>query len=63
MALMEERMKLADEVLVEIVDIVRTGLVEQKDISDLLRDLDLQVDKDQKLVLTEAFKSRKGRVT
>lgn len=57
-------MKLSDEVLVEIVDIVRTGLVEQKDISDLLRDLDLQVDDDQlidRLVLTSAYKARKGR--
>lgn len=62
-------MKLGDDVLVEIVDIVRTGLVEQKDISDLLRELDLeqltQMDdmSPRILTLTKEYKARKGRVT
>lgn len=67
-------MKLNDEVLLEIVDIVRIGLVEGKDVSDLLRDLDLDVEKgvaeaasiigsQDHLTLSQGYKARKGRVT
>lgn len=65
-------MKLSEDVLLEIVDIVRTGLTEQKDVSDLLRDLDVDIvttklnedgsaDK-QDITLSLAYKARKGRV-
>ena len=58
-------MKLGEDVLLEIVEIVRTGLSEGKDISDLLRDMDLDVDDSalvDKLVLSPAYRARKGRV-
>ena len=37
-------MKLAPEALLEIVNILRTGLAEGKDVSQALRELDLVVD-------------------
>lgn len=40
-------MRLGSDVLLEIVDIVRRGLVEGMDISDLLRELDLDETVDQ----------------
>ena len=55
-------MKLANDVLVEIIDIVRKGLVEQKDISDLLRDLDLEKDQSDKLCLTDKYKAKRSGV-
>lgn len=55
-------MKLSEEVLVEIIDIVRQGIVEGKDVSDLLRELDLEPGLDtNKLNLTFDYKSKKGR--
>lgn len=36
-------MKLSNEVMFEIIDIVREGLAEEKDISQMLRDIDLEV--------------------
>ena len=42
-------MKLAEDVLVEIIDIVRQGLSEGKDISDLLRNMELSVEPDSEL--------------
>lgn len=35
-------MKLADDALIRIIEILRQGLMEEKDISDLLRNLDLE---------------------
>lgn len=35
-------MKLADDALIRIIEILRQGLMEEKDISQLLRDLDLE---------------------
>lgn len=35
-------MKLADDALIRIIEILRQGLMENKDISDLLRGLDLE---------------------
>lgn len=35
-------MKLADDALIRIIEIFRQGLMEQKDISSLLRELDLE---------------------
>lgn len=53
-------MKLSDEVMLEIVDIFRQGLAEGKDVSDLLRDLDLEF-YFTKLSLSTAYKISKGR--
>ncbi len=36
-------MKLADDALIRIIEILRQGLMENKDISQLLRSLDLEV--------------------
>ncbi len=62
-------MKLGNDVLVEIVDIVRDGIANGKDISQSLRDIDLVQDvvladtyENQKLVLSNSYKSAKGRV-
>lgn len=44
-------MKLADDTLLMIVDIFRKGIVEMKDISQDLRDLDLIEDSEGKLTL------------
>ena len=42
-------MKLADDALIRIIEILRQGLMENKDISDLLRTLDLEVNSTGKL--------------
>ena len=42
-------MKLADDALIRIIEILRQGLMEGKDISDLLRGLDLEPDAHGKL--------------
>jgi hypothetical protein len=42
-------MKLADDALIRIIEILRQGLMESKDISDLLRGLDLEPDATGKL--------------
>jgi len=42
-------MKLDEDVLLEIVDIVRKGLIDGVDISDLLREMDLFVEPDSDL--------------
>lgn len=42
-------MKLADDALIGIIEIFRQGLMENKDISELLRGLDLEVSSDGKL--------------
>lgn len=35
-------MKLADDALIKIIEILRQGLMEGKDVSELLRELDLE---------------------
>lgn len=45
-------MKLADDALIRIIEILRQGLMEQKDISDLLRRLDLELDSSGKLAVS-----------
>ncbi len=42
-------MKLADDALIRIIEIFRQGLMEGKDISDLLRELELEKTADDKL--------------
>lgn len=42
-------MKLADNALIRIIEILRQGLMENKDISDLLRTLELEPDAEGKL--------------
>lgn len=54
-------MKLANDVLIEIVDIVRDGLVNGKDVSEALRQLDL-VGTENALTLSSEYKKSKGRV-
>ena len=47
-------MKLADDVLLEIIEILRKGLVEEMDVSQLLRKLDLSPNSNGKLSLSSA---------
>ena len=42
-------MRLADDALVRIIEILRQGLMENKDISDLLRELELEPNSQGKL--------------
>lgn len=62
-------MKLGNDVLIEIVDIVRDGIANGKDVSEALRGLDLVQDvvladvyENQRLVLSNTYKTSKGRV-
>lgn len=62
-------MRLGEDVLLEIIDIVRQGIVEGKDVSDMLRGLDLECPapvigggSDEKIVLSMKYKANKGRV-
>ena len=55
-------MKLSKEALVEIVDIVRQGIIELTDVSEKLRQLDLVVDGESNtLKLTQEYYASKGR--
>ena len=55
-------MKLGKDVLLEIVDLVRKGLVENRDISEELRALDLEESADHRgLLLSDAYLANKGR--
>lgn len=54
-------MKLDKNVLIEIVSIVQEGLMEQKDISDGLRNLDLENREEGFLGLSDSYYSDKGR--
>lgn len=45
-------MKLADDALIAVIEILRKGLIEQMDISQLLRDLDLFPDVNNKLSIS-----------
>ncbi|MHB8407897.1 MAG: hypothetical protein ACYDHY_07425 [Acidiferrobacterales bacterium] len=62
-------MRLAKEVLIEIVDLVRQGLVTNTDISEKLRQLDLEVKADAEnqglpsLALTEEYLIKNPRGT
>lgn len=48
-------MKLADNALLEIIDIVREGISEGRDISQMLRDLDLSSTDDGRLGLSSTY--------
>lgn len=48
-------MKLHGEVLLEIISMFQKGILEETDISELMRELDLE-QKDGLLVLTEEYK-------
>lgn len=50
-------MKLADDALIRIIEILRQGLMENKDISNLLRGLDLEVNSLGKLGVSSADSS------
>lgn len=55
-------MKLAKDALIEIIDIVRQGLATATDISENLRQLDLEVDEGtSSLRLTSDYQKAKGR--
>jgi len=47
-------MKLADDALIAVIEILRKGLIEQMDISQLLRDLDLFPDVNNKLSISNS---------
>jgi hypothetical protein len=47
-------MKFADDALIRIIEIFRQGLMEGKDISDLLRGLKLEKNADGKLSVSES---------
>lgn len=49
-------MKLAKDVLLEIVDIIRNGLVAGTDVSQALRNLDLSKNEDDTLSLSKEYK-------
>lgn len=51
---MEKKMKLAPDALIGIIEILRKGLVENTDISQLLKELDLVEDGAGKLRLSGA---------
>lgn len=53
-------MKLSKEVLIEIVSIVQDGILEGRDISDGLRDLDL-IQKEDQLNLSEEYVAQHPR--
>ena len=55
-------MKLGKNVLVEIVSIVQGGLVHQTDVSDDLRNIDLELEGDE-LVLSHDYLKAKGRIS
>jgi len=61
-------MKLGEDVLLEIVDIVRQGLLEGKDISNLLRDIELEIPTQmddmspRRVCLSREHYVKKGRV-
>lgn len=53
-------MKLGEDVLLEIMSILQRGLLEQRDVSQMLRDLDIVQGNEGKLNLTKEYKdSRK----
>lgn len=53
-------MKLADDALIGIIEIFRQGLMENKDISELLRGLDLERTTDGKLGVASSSDSTGG---
>lgn len=55
-------MKLGSDVLLEIVNIVQRGLIEDLDVSDLLRKIDVEESEDRTaVVLTANYKVETGR--
>lgn len=55
-------MKLAEISLLEVVSIVRDGLINGDDISEKLRNIDLEADRDGRLTLTKPYLEASGRV-
>lgn len=58
-------MKLAENALLEVVEILRKGLSEGTDVSEMLRELDLQVEKakgESLLKLSDKYLAARGRV-
>lgn len=55
-------MKLSETALLEIVEILRKGLEELRDVSVDLREYDLEQDKDGKLTLSKKYLAAKGRL-
>lgn len=54
-------MRFGPDLLLEIIDIVRQGLVESKDISQMLREIDVQMESStQTVVLSDLYKERKS---
>ncbi len=54
-------MRFASDVLLEIVNIVREGLAESKDISQMLRELDVDLDSStQTIALSSDYRKQKG---
>jgi len=54
-------MKLAPDSLLEIVAIIQKGLLMQTDISDELRNLDLQENEDGKLSLSDEYQASRQK--
>lgn len=53
-------MKFGPSVLLEIMDILRRGLVEQKDVSQMLRDVELVVDQEGNVSLDPEYEKKRG---
>jgi phage gp36-like protein len=51
-------MKFGEDTLLEIVEIVRRGLVDMKDISQSLRDVDLEIRNDRVCLTSKYVKGR-----
>ena len=54
-------MKLSSDAMLEIVDIMRRGLAEKRDVSENLRELDLEKSDDDLLRLSDTYLADKGR--
>lgn len=55
-------MKLGKTVLVEIVDVVQRGILEMRDVSELLRELEV-VERDGEVELSDEYLIARGRAT
>lgn len=47
-------MKLANDALIRIIEILRQGLMEEKDVSELLRELELEQDSSGRLCVSSS---------
>jgi hypothetical protein len=55
------QMKFSENVLLEIVSIVRDGLVKSEDISEKLRNIDVAVDESGRVALSKLYLEEAGR--